>query len=80
MVLFHQVVEIFDLANFDRGAVRFVVAADGRRIRLAAIDGDRLGRAVTTDRVREKAQRRLCISVLGEQKVNRLALPIHRAI
>jgi hypothetical protein len=29
MVLFHHVVEILDLADFDRGAVLLIVALDG---------------------------------------------------
>jgi hypothetical protein len=66
MILLDDVVEILDLADFDRGAVLLIVALDGRCISLAAIDGDLVGHAVAMDRLLEKAQRGLCISVLCE--------------
>jgi hypothetical protein len=80
VVLFHHVIEILDLADADRGAVLLVIAFDSGFIGLAAIDGDLFGHAVVMDRFLEKAQRRFGISVLGEQKVNRLALRVNRAI
>jgi len=58
MVLFHNVIEIFDLADVDRGAVLRMIASDSRRIGLAAINGDLLGHAMTADRLRMACRRR----------------------
>ena len=55
MVLLHQIIQILDLPADDLGAVYLVVAFDGGVIGLAAIDGNRLGDAVSTDGLRQKA-------------------------
>jgi hypothetical protein len=80
MVLFHYIIQILHLPDGDVGAVYLAVAFDGGVIGLAAIDGNRLGDPVSTDRLRQKAQRGLCIPVLGEQNVNRLTGLIYRPI
>ena len=80
MILLDDVVEILHLADFDRGAVRLIVAFDRRFIGLASIDGDLLGDPVAADRLREKAERSLGIPVLREQKVNGLPGRIDGAI
>ena len=80
MVLFHHVVEIFDLADFDRGAVLFIVARDGRFIDRASVDGDLLRHAVAAVRFGQETLRGLLVALLREQKVNRLAMRIHGAI
>ena len=54
MILFHDVIEIFDLANRDRGAVLFIVAFDGSFIGLAAIDGNLLRYTVAADGLLQK--------------------------
>src|SRR4029453_12104893 len=64
----------------DVGAVLLIVAFDGRFIRPAPINGDRLGDPVTVERLRQKAQRGLSISVLREEKVNGLPGLVHRSI
>ena len=57
MILLHNVVEILDFADFDRGAMFFIVALDGRFIGGTPIDGDLLWHAVATDRLGQKAFR-----------------------
>src|SRR5215813_15050966 len=80
MVLFHHVVKILGLADFDRGAVLFIVALDGRFIGRTSVDGDRLGHPMAADRLGQEAFRGLLIALLRQQKVNRLAMLIHGAI
>src|SRR5215467_8997282 len=57
-----------------------VVAFDGRFIRVTAVNGDRLRDSVPADRLFQKPQCGLCIPMLGEQKVNGLAVLIDRSI
>src|SRR5262245_4450045 len=73
MILLHNVVEILDLTDGDRGAVLLVVALDGRFIGRAAINGDLLWHAVAADRLGQKAFGRLLVAFLREEKVNRLS-------
>src|SRR5262245_6758663 len=80
MVLFHDIIQIFHLPDDDVGAVRLIVALDGRVIGRTPIDRDRLRDPVTVARLRQKAERGLGISVLGEQKVDGLPGRIHRSI
>jgi len=80
MILLHDVVEVFHLPDDDVGAVCLVVALDGGFIGVTAVDGDRLGETVAADGFFQKPQGGLCIAVLREQKVNRLAVLIDRAI
>jgi hypothetical protein len=40
MVLFHDVIEILDLADFDRGAMCLIITFDGGFIGLTSIDGN----------------------------------------
>src|SRR5215813_10559138 len=57
-----------------------VIAADGRGIGLAAINGDLVGDPMSMDGLCEKAECGFCIPVLREQKVNGLTGLIDRAI
>jgi hypothetical protein len=57
MVLLHHVVEILDLADFDRGVVLGIIALDCRFIGLVAINGDRFRNSVTVDRLVSKLSR-----------------------
>ena len=57
-----------------------VVALDRGFIGVAAVNCDRLRQPVAADRLLEKAQRRLFVPMLGEQKVNGLALLIYRTL
>ena len=57
MVLFHEVIEIFDLADFDRGAVRLVIALDGGFIGVTAVNGDLLRHAVAANRLASETVR-----------------------
>ena len=80
MVLFHDIIQVFHLPDGDVRAMCLVVALDGGFIRVAAVNGDRLGESIPADRFLQEAQRRLFIPVLREQKVDGLALLIHGAI
>src|SRR5215510_12501376 len=80
MILLHNVVEILDLADFDRGAMFFIVALDSRFIRGTPIDGDLLWHAVTTDCLDQKTFRGLLVALLRQEEINGLALLIHRTV
>lgn len=80
MILLDNVVEIFALADGDRGAVLGIVAHDRRRIGPALVDVDRLGQTVTTNGPSQETLGRLLIALIGEQKVNRLAEFIDSAV
>ena len=60
---FHNIVEILNLADGDRGAVLFIVALDGRFIGRTAVDGDLLGHAMATNSLGEEAFRRLLVAL-----------------
>ncbi len=74
MVLFHDIIEVSDLADRDCGAMLLVVALDGGFIGVTAVNGDGLRNPIAADRLLEKPQRRLLIPVLSQQKVNGLAV------
>src|SRR6266571_5381050 len=80
MILFHNIVEIFDLADFYRGAVLRIVALNGRFIGRTAIDGDLLRHAVAADRLREEPLGGWLIALLCQQEINGLTGLIDRAI
>jgi hypothetical protein len=63
MILLHNIVEILNLADGDRGAVLFIVALDGRFIGRTAVDGDLLGHAMATNSLGEEAFRRLLVAL-----------------
>jgi len=60
---FHNIVEILNLADGDRGAVLFIVALDGRFIGRTAVDGDLLGHAMATNSLGEEAFRRWLVAL-----------------
>ena len=76
MVLFHDVVEVLHLPDADGGAVFLVVAFDRGFVGVTAVDRNGLGYTVATNRLFQKPQGGLCIPVLGEQKVNGLAVSL----
>ena len=80
MVLFYHIIQVFHLADGDGRAVLCVIAFDGGFIGVTAVNGDCLRDSVPTDRLLQKPQRGLCIPMLGEQKVNGLAVFIHPPI
>src|SRR5215510_12463767 len=57
-----------------------VVAFDGGFIGVTAVDGNLCGRSVVANNILEKPECGLFIPVLGQQKVNRLAVFVHGAI
>jgi hypothetical protein len=73
MILLHNIVEILNLADGDRGAVLLVVALDGRFIGRATINGDLLRHAVAANRLGQEAFGCLLVALLREEKVNRLS-------
>ena len=74
MILFDDVIQIFHLAEDNRGPVLRIIASDGGRIGLAAIDGDRLAHPMAADCPGEKPLGCLLIPLRREEKVNRLAV------
>src|SRR5262249_19717778 len=80
MVLLYYIIKVFDLTDGDGRAVLLVIAFDRGFIGVTAVNRDRLGEPVAADRLLQKAQGGLCVPVLGEQKVNRLAVLIYRAV
>jgi hypothetical protein len=80
MVLFYDIIQIVHLPDGDGRAVLFVRAFDGGFIGVTAVHGDRLRDSVPADRLLQKPQRGLCIPMLGEQKVNGLAVLIYLPI
>jgi hypothetical protein len=66
MVMLDYVVEILDLADDDRRAVRFVVSPDSGRIGLTAIDSDRFRDAMATNRLGQKPPGRSLVALLGQ--------------
>src|ERR1043166_9248784 len=77
MILLHDIIEIFGLADHDRGAVFLVVALDGRFVGGTPIDRNLLRyAALATDRLREEALGRFLVALLCEEKVNGLPVLI----
>ena len=68
MILFHNIVEILDLADGDRGAVLLVVALDGRFIGRTPVDGDLLRHAVAADRLGQEPLGGLLVALLRQQE------------
>src|SRR5262249_25960649 len=64
----------------DVRALFLVVALNGRFIGVTAVNRDRFGDTMAMDRFLQKAQCGLCIAVLREQKVDRLAVFVDGAI
>src|SRR5919198_4633915 len=77
MILFQNIIEILDLADNDRGAVRGILAVNGGGIGLTTVDGDRLRDALAANGLSEKTLGRALVSVRGEQEINGLAGLIH---
>jgi hypothetical protein len=73
MILFHHIIQIFHLTDNDRGAVVLIVAADGRRIGLAAINGDLLRDPMAANRLGEEAFGGLLVAFLRQEKIDGLA-------
>jgi hypothetical protein len=72
MILFHPIVEIFDLADLDRGPMGLVVAPDRRGIGLATINGDFLGDAMATNGLDEEAQGCPFVPLLRQEEIDGL--------
>jgi hypothetical protein len=51
MVLFYDIIEIFRVADDDRGPVRLVVVRNRCRIRATAVDGNLLRQPLVVDRL-----------------------------
>jgi hypothetical protein len=64
MILLDDIVEILDLADFDRGAVLRIVALDGRFIGRTPVDGDLLRHTVAADRLGQEPPGGLLVPVL----------------
>jgi len=75
VILLHDIVKIFGLADGDSRPVLSVVTFDGRFVRRAAVNGDRLGDPAMS--ANGFGQESLCcgfVPLLRQQEVNRLAV------
>ena len=61
-------------------AVLLVIAFDRGFIGVTAVNRDRFGEPIAADRLFQKPERGRCIPVLGEQKVNGLAVFVDSAL
>jgi hypothetical protein len=75
-----SLIQIFHLPDGDGRTVLFVIAFEGGFIGVTTVNGDRLRDPVPADCLLQKPQRGLCIPMLGQQKVNGLAVLIDRPI
>jgi hypothetical protein len=80
MILLYDIIQVFDLPDGDGRAVRLIIAFDRGFIGVTAVNRDRFGEPVAADRLLQKPQCGLGVAVLGEQKVDRLAVLIDRPI
>ena len=80
MILLHDIIQIFHLSDGDVRAVLFVIALDGGFIGITAINGDRLGEPIAANRLLQTPQRGFGVPLLREEKVDGLAVLIHRPI
>jgi hypothetical protein len=80
MILFQNIIEIFNLADHDCGAMLSIITPHGDGIGPTAVDGDHPRDAMIADHFREKAHGGLLIAMFGEQEIDSLACFIHRAI
>ena len=81
MILLNDVIEIFGLADDDSRPVLFVVTLDRCFVGRTPIDGDRLGDpAMSANRLDQELFGGLLVALLGEQKVNRLAVFVNGAV
>ena len=80
MILFDDVIQIFDLTDFDVSLMFSIVAFDRRRVGAALVDRDLLRRAMLADRLAQKAQRGFVIPLCGQQEIHRRACLVDRPI
>jgi hypothetical protein len=77
---FYNIVEAFHLPNDDHRTVLFIVAANGRGVGLAPINGDLLRHLAEANRFGEKAFGGPLIVVLRQEEIDGLSLLIHGPI
>ena len=68
-MLFHDVIQIFALANLDAFVLVSVVLLDGRRIGAALVDIDQARFAIGADGFVQKSARRFLITLGSKQDV-----------
>ena len=71
MILFDDVVEVFDLTDLDVGLSFGIVAFDRRYVGTALVDRDLLRRSVLLDCLAQEPQRGFAIPFGGQQKIHR---------
>jgi hypothetical protein len=69
VVLFHDIIHVFDLADRDRGTMLLVVTPHGGFIGLTAVNRDYLGDAIPAGGLLQKPSCGLCVPMVAEQKV-----------
>ena len=80
VVLFHNVVEILALPNFDRFAGLAIVRRDGGGVGPTLVDVDFLRRTVIGNGLTKKAQGRLGITFRSQQKIDGVASLVYSTI
>ncbi len=70
MVLFDDIIEIFDAADFDIRFMLRIVAFDRCRVGVALVDRDLLRLAMLADRLTQETQRGFAIPLGGQQKID----------
>ena len=80
VVLFHNVVEILALPNFDRFAGLAIVRLDGGGVGPTLVDVDFLRRTVIGNGLTKKAQGRLGITFRSQQKIDGVASLVYSTI
>ena len=80
MVLFHDIVEVFGVADDDRRLVSLVVLPDRCRVRATLIDGELLRELLGTNRLAQKGLRSGLIASGRQQKINGLPISVDRTI
>ena len=80
MILFDDVVEVFDLTELDARPAFGIVVFDRRRVGAALVDRDLPRNTMTIDGLAQEAQRRLTIPSCRQQEVYRSAGLVDRSI
>ena len=73
MILFDDIVEVFDLTDLDARLSFGVMVFECRRVGTTLVDRDLLRRSVPLDRLVQEPQRGFAISLGGQQKIHRAA-------
>ena len=80
MILFHPIIQVLDLTDLNSGTRLLLECIQGRGVGTTLIDRDFVRKTVRPYRLFEKAPGGFLITMRREQEVDRLAVPIDRAV